>query len=180
MTAVDGEARHQVVCGVGCDSQYPLKSTPAPPVMSALAELASFTVRYAQTAPQSSASVRFSAPYTPLCCDIEFPAEIFELSRATGGGFCLRHIETRPGGPNPLWGLVSSAGVLSHVDDADERTLGPGTRARLTKAVLSMEAAKAVIAYVLSRTVAEGARVVIAKRIILQKEGNGELTVRRI
>ena len=40
--------------------------------------------------------------------------------------------------------------------------------------------AKAVIAYVLSRTVAEGARVIIAKRIILQKEGNGELTVRRI
>ena len=34
--------------------------------------------------------------------------------------------------------------------------------------------------YVLSRTVAEGARVVIAKRIILQKEGNGELAVRRI
>ena len=43
-----------------------------------------------------------------------------------------------------------------------------------------MEAAKAAIAYVLSWTVAEGARVVITKRTILQKEGNGELTLRRI
>jgi hypothetical protein len=171
MADVDSEARHQVAC------LKPI-SPPAPTVaMPALDELASFTVRYAQTAPQSSASVRFSAPYKPLCCKDEFPAEVFELSRAPGGGFWLRHIETR-GGPNALWGLVSSAGVISHVDNCDEYEVGK--HSRLTKVLLSMDATKKVIAYVLSRTIAEGARVVIAKRIILQKESNGELTVRRI
>ena len=37
-----------------------------------------------------------------------------------------------------------------------------------------------VLAYVLSHTMTEGARVVIGKRIFLQKEGNGELSVRRV
>jgi len=69
--------------------------------------------------------------------------------------------------------------VFPFVDDTDECQM-KDSRARLTKVVLSMEAAKMVLAYALSHTIAEGARVVIGKRIFLQKEGNGELSVRRV
>ena len=68
--------------------------------------------------------------------------------------------------------------MFPFVDDTDECQM-KDSRARLTKVVLSMEAAKMVLAYVLSHTIAEGARV-IGKRIFLQKEGNGELSVRRV
>ena len=155
------------------------KSTTTVPAMPALAELASFTVRYVQTAAKGNAAVRFTSPYTCIEGGAEFPAEVFELSRANCGSFCIRHVETRPGGPNPLWGLIWSADVFPFVDDTDECQM-KDSRARLSKVVLSMEAAKMVLAYVLSHTVAEGARVVIGKRIILQREGNGELTVRRV
>ena len=154
-------------------------TTTIAPAMPALAELASFTVRYVQTAAKGNTAVRFTSPYTCIEGGAEFPAEVFELSRANCGSFCIRHVETRPGGPNPLWGLIWSAGVFPFVDDTDECQM-KDSRARLSKVVLSMEAAKMVLAYVLSHTVAEGARVVIGKRIILQKEGNGELTVRRV
>jgi hypothetical protein len=146
----------------------PCESTTTAPAMPALVELASFTVRYVQTAAKGNAAcVRFSSPYTCIEGGAVFPAEVFELSRAHCGNFCIRHVETRPGGPNPLWGLIWSAGVFPFVDDTDECQM-KDSRARLTKVVLSMEAAK------------EGARVVIGKRIFLQKEGNGELSVRRV
>ena len=157
----------------------PCKSTTMAPAMPALDELASFTVRYVQTAAKGNACVRFTSPYTCIEGGAEFPAEVFELLRAHCGNFCIRHVETRPGGPNPLWGLIWSAGVFPFVDDTDECQM-KDSRARLTKVVLSMEAAKMVLAYDLSHTIAEGARVVIGKRIFLQKEGNGELSVRRV